>query len=182
MSKKKASSSARKAAQGAKKKTTKTGAPTSTRKVEAIARKHNLLPRQHQLLDAIASDAAGVTGDKLRAAGYSERSARHPGEVLGTQRMRAAMAELLAPIEKIAETINAGLDAIETETFVNVMGSKLKGTEHVELQHVDKIAWTERRQYAALAAKLKGLEPGVRVEHEGEVTTRVIVEYEAVGA
>lgn len=164
-----------------KKNPAKNGAPARAPKLAAIVRKHNLLPRQQQVLESIANGPGRVLGEIIRDAGYSERTARHPGELLQTKRMRDALAELLAPIEKIAERINEGLDAIETETFTHVVGSKLKGTERIELEHVDKIAWTERRKYAELAVRLKGLMPGSEFE-AGATTNKITVNFVHVAA
>lgn len=142
--------------------------------------REKLTPRQNALLDGILQGKS--THRAALDAGYSPNTAKDPGELLSSDKMRAALAGLLAPIEVIAQRINEGLDAIETEVFCNVMGSKLKGTEEVKLTHVDKVSWSERRHYAALAVKLKGLDPGIKVEHEGDVTQRVIVEFVDVAA
>jgi hypothetical protein len=162
-------------AKAAKKKRAKNGV-VGAQKLEAISREHNLLPRQQKVLEGIAK-GVGPAADIIRAAGYSERTAQHPGELLETKRMRAALGDLLVPIEKIAARVNEGLDAIETETFTHVLGSKLKGTERIELEHVDRIAWTERRRYAELALRLKGLMRGSEFESDNDpssITVRFV--------
>jgi len=125
-----------------------------------------LSPRQSKLLDGVLS------GKSTRAAaieaGYSENTADdHAKRLLNTRAMREALAEKLIGIDEIAEGLNAGTKALQTDTFCNVVGSKLKGTEEVKLTHVDKIAWTERRKYYELICRLKGLDPGLRIEHDG---------------
>ncbi len=106
--------------------------------------------------------------------------ANHPGELLAAESLQKTLEKLLVPIEEVAVRINQGLDATATETFSHVVGSKVRGDDHIELEHVDKVAWTERRKYAELHLKLRGLLKD-RVEHEGEVTTHVKVTVTDVG-
>jgi hypothetical protein len=139
-----------------------------------------LTPRQSRLLDGI------LTGKSTRAAaiaaGYSENTADDQAKrLLSTRAMRDALAEKLVGIEEIAAGLNAGTQAMQTDTFCNVVGSKLKGTEKVELTHVDKIAWTERRKYFELICRLKGLDPGLKIEHDGEIDHHLIVEHVHLG-
>lgn len=133
-------------------------------------------PRQSNLIEGIV-DGKSVRAAAL-AAGYSQSSANNPDELLNTQAVRIALANLIAPIEKLAERVNEGLDAVETQTFSHVLGSKLKGTEEIQLKHVDKIAWTERRKYIELASRFKGLLGFASdVPLQGMQPRRVLVEY-----
>jgi hypothetical protein len=94
-------------------------------------------------------------------AGYSQSMASSVSHAIETQDVRTAFAELIQrkiSAEKIADRIDAGLDAIETKFFQ-------KDGEVVE--RVDVIAWSERRLYAALAAEFGGyFIPPRRVEAE----------------
>jgi|SRR5579863_514922 len=143
-------------------------------------RKPSLSPRQAKLREGLAEGKS--TRRAALDAGYSVHSANKPQELLSRPALREALAELLVPVEKIAERINEGLDAVVTETYSHVIGSKIQGDDHIELKHVDKIAWSERRKYAVLAARLKGLMPGEKLEIEGEIAQEVIVRFEHVGS
>jgi hypothetical protein len=136
---KKSSGLSRKAGKAAKKKATKN--------------RVKLKPRQVKLLEGL------VEGKSMRSAalgaGYSANTANHASDLLDTVGMRAALANLLAPPEKIAQRINEGLDAMETKFFQ---------FEGQVTDHRDVIAWSERRQYAELAARLKGLDPGMKID------------------
>ena len=83
-------------------------------------------------------------------AGYSFATARNAGHAIETPDVRrefaAAMRRRISA-EKIAETIEAGLSAMETKFFQK--DGKIVDT-------ADVIAWGERRQYAALAAEYGG--------------------------
>ena len=98
----------------------------------------------------IAGVADGKT--KMQAAldaGYSDSMA-HSTAQIETPDVRAAFAELVReriPARKIVDRINAGLDAKETKFFQS---------EGVVTDHRDVIAWSERRQYAELAAEFGG--------------------------
>lgn len=157
MKKKRAAASASKAGKAAKKKTGE--------------KRRKLKPRQLKALEAIV--AGEVPRQALLGAGYSERVADHPGEFLDTASMRAAMAQLLASPEKIAQRINEGLDAVETKFF------QFQG-EVIQSRNV--IAWSERRMYADLAAELKGLKPNQKIEVNGDLTNLVKIEYVNVAA
>ena len=109
-------------------------------------------------------------------AGYSKRSAQHAGELLSATALREAFGRFIAPPEKIAQRINEGLDAVEERVII--VGRK--GKEKVSIEHM--VDYGERRQYAALAARLSSLDPGVKIEHSGEITNKVIVEMEEVAA
>lgn len=129
-------------------------------------KKKKLSPRQAKLLKGIALENKTPRQAAL-AAGYSERMADNPGELLDTIAMREALGRLLAPPEKIAQRINEGLDAMETKFFQ--FQGEVTGMRNV-------IAWSERRMYADLAAELKGLKPSQKIEHSGDMTHKVIVE------
>jgi DNA-binding CsgD family transcriptional regulator len=164
-------------AKAAKKKVGKSREPQTSAK--SVAKK--LSPRQSKLLDGV------LAGKSTRAAaidaGYSENTADdHAKRLLNTRAMREALAEKLIGIEEIAQGLNAGVEALQTDTFCNVIGSKLKGTEEVKLTHVDKIAWTERRKYLELICRLKGLDPGLKIEHDGEIDHHLIVEHVHLGS
>ena len=80
-------------------------------------------------------------------AGYSESTALRVKQHIETPEVRAAFAVIIRkriPAEKIAKRISEGLDAIETKFFQH---------EGVITDQRDVIAWSERRQYAALAAE-----------------------------
>ena len=108
-----------------------------------------LKPRQAKFVEGI------VDGKSSRQAaldaGYAEHTANKPKDILETKSMRAALQELIAPVEKIALRINEGLDAMKTE-FAKFEG-QISDTR-------DCVDFAERRQYAELACKLKELLPG----------------------
>lgn len=109
----------------------------------------SLKPRQAKLLQGLV-DGKSVRQAALDA-GYSPNTAQHPADVLETKSMRAALKDLIAPVEKIALRINEGLDAMKTE-FAKFEG-KISDSK-------DCVDFAERRQYAELACKLKELLPG----------------------
>jgi phage terminase small subunit len=141
------------------------------RKKKTAKNRAKLKPRQVKLLDGLTK------GKSVRAAaldaGYSPNTAQHPSELLDTVAMREALGRLLAPVEKIAQRINEGLDAMETKFF------QFEGTVS---DSRDVIAWSERRMYADLAAELKGMKPSQKIEHGGQVTNKIIVEMTDVAA
>jgi hypothetical protein len=144
------------------------------RKKKTGAKRRKASVRQTKLID-------GVTKGKSvhRAAldaGYSERMARHAGELLSTSALREAFGRYIASPEKIAQRINEGLDAVEERVII--VGRK--GKEKVSIEQT--VDYGERRQYAALAARLSSLDPGVKIEHGGQVDTKVIVEFVDVAA
>jgi hypothetical protein len=157
----------------------KVGKSCASRAKDKPTRK--LTPRQGKLLEGLLGGKS--TRAAAMAAGYSENTADHQAKrLLNTRVMREALAEKLIGIDEIAERLNAGTVAVQTDTFCNVVGSKLKGTEEVKLTHVDKVAWTERRKYVELICRLKGLDPGIKVEHEGEIDHHMVVEHVHLGA
>ena len=118
-----------------------------------------LSPRQQKYVKA---RAGGMTKkDAALKAGYAlSTSLRVTGNIERPD-VRAAFAEIIQskiPPEKIADRIDAGLDAMETKFFQS------EGNV-VETREV--VAWSERRQYAALAAEFGGyFIPPRRVEAE----------------
>lgn len=141
------------------------------RKKKTAKNRVKLKPRQVKLLQGLV-DGKSVRAAALEA-GYSPNTAQHPADLLDTVAMREAMQRLLAPAEKIAQRINEGLDAMETKFF------QFQG-EITETRNV--IAWGERRMYADLAAELKGMKPSQKIEHGGQITNKVIVEFSDVAA
>lgn len=140
MSKKKAAASAHKGGRKPRKK--KTG-----------ENRGRLTPRQQTLLEGIV-DGKSVTRAALDA-GYSPNTANNPGELLDTARMREALGRLLRPLEDVAMRINEGLDAQVTEF------AKFEGRITDKVQCVD---FEQRRKYAELNLRLKGLMPGAEFE------------------
>jgi hypothetical protein len=122
----------------------------------------SLKPRQAKLLQGLA-DGKSVRKAALDA-GYSPNTAQHPADVLETKSMRAVLQSLLATPEKIALRINEGLDAMKTE-FAKFEG-KISDSK-------DCVDFSERRQYAELACKLKELLPSA--EDRGSLDNPMIV-------
>lgn len=92
-----------------------------------------------------------VTGKTKRQsaldAGYSESVARTAKEHIETPDVREAFAELIRsviPAEKIVARIAEGLDAMETKVF---------SFQGIIFDETELIAWTERREYAKMAAE-----------------------------
>lgn len=124
-------------------------------------------PRQSNLIDGII-DGKSVRAAALQA-GYSEHTAAHPDELLNTQAVRIALANLIAPIEKLAQRINEGLDAEKTEF------AKFEGRISDKVNCVD---FEQRRQYVQLAGRFKGLLGFASdVPLQGMQPRRVLVEY-----
>jgi hypothetical protein len=98
---------------------------------------------------------------KLQAgkdAGFTDRVSRNAAENIENsallEALQAALTEF-APIEKLAQRIGEGVDAVETKFFSHTIGSKLKGTEKVVIETRDCVAWTERREYVKLALECR---------------------------
>jgi O6-methylguanine-DNA--protein-cysteine methyltransferase len=136
------------------------------------AKNRELKPRQAKLLKGIIEDGKSVFAAAIDA-GYSPNTAQHPSDLLDTSAMRKALAALLAPAEKIAKRINEGLDAMETKFF------QFQG-EVTESRNV--VAWGERRQYAELAARLKGLAPGIDYDPQRGAPNNITVNFVHVAA
>jgi len=142
------------------------------RKQKTGAKRRTPSIRQKKLVEGVTK------GKSVRRAaldaGYSERMARHAGELLSASALREAFGRFIAPPEKIAQRINEGLDAVEERVII--VGRK--GKEKVSIEHM--VDYGERRQYAALASRLTGLDPGVKIEHSGQ--TKMIIEMVDVAA
>lgn len=153
---------------------------------------NKLSPRKRKYVKALAQGKTKKAA--ALEAGYSESTADVAKSHIETPDVRQAFQEIIRkriPAEKIAQRIDEGLDALETQVFSHVVGSKLKGNEKVEVTKVDKIAWSERRQYAALAAVYGGytddagdaekqVEVRLVIEHIGQSNASVPVSTEAV--
>lgn len=159
MTTKKAAASAEKRAKAAKK--------------QSGGKRRKLSPRQTSLIEGI------VEGKSVRRAaldaGYSERMADHAGELLSTETMRAFVQKRFS-LEKICQRIDEGMDAETSEVII--LGRK--GSETVQFNNAPN--YTERRQSAALAARLMGADPASKVEIHGNVQTLVKVTFEDVAA
>lgn len=154
MAKKRAGASADRRAKPAKKKTgVKRRKPTA---------------RQTDLVNGI------VAGKSVRRAaldaGYSERSANHAGELLSSEALREFCQRRLS-IDKILQRVDEGMDATTDETII--VGRK--GKEQVSFHQAPDFG--ERRQAAALAAKLIGADPANKIEVKGDVNSFVRVEF-----
>lgn len=107
-------------------------------------------------------------------AGYAESVAKTAKQHIETDDVREAFAQLIRatiPAEKIVGRIAEGLDAMETKLF---------SFQGLVFDREDMISWTERREYAKLAAEFGGyFKPTQRTEgdvnHSGEV--KVTVEF-----
>jgi hypothetical protein len=106
-----------------------------------------LPPKKQRYLEA------RMEGKSRRAAaltaGYSESMANHPFKI-ETKDVREAFAALIretVPAERIAQVIMEGMGANETKFFSH---------EGVVQDKREVVAWSERRQYAELAAEYAG--------------------------
>lgn len=105
-------------------------------------------------------------------AGYAESTARAAKAHIETEDVKAAFAELIravVPSEKIAARIAEGLDAVET---------KLYAFQGMIFDREELVAWTERREYAKLAAEYGGYFVATQkfegeLDHSGEVHVTV---------
>lgn len=132
MATKRAGASADRRAKPAKKKRRKT--PQAT-------------PRQSKLIAGIVEGKS--TRQAALDAGYTQHTAAHPDELLSTEAVRVGLARLIAPLEKIAQRVNEGLDAEITEF------AKFEGRITDRVNCVD---FGQRLKYAELAARFKGFE------------------------
>ena len=69
-----------------------------------------------------------------------------------TEAIRSIMRDKLS-LEHLVDRVIEGLDATETESYL----VSQKDAKRAKFEHIDKIAWSERRQYATLASKLFGV-------------------------
>jgi phage terminase small subunit len=112
----------------------------------------SLSPRKAQFVKGV------VAGKSARQAaldaGYSQSVANDPGRKLFNQSdIQSVLGEhirKIIPAERIAQRMSEGLDAMET-VFAKFEGRISDKTEVV--------SWSERRQYAELAAKMGGYMP-----------------------
>jgi hypothetical protein len=96
-------------------------------------------------------------------AGYAESVAKNAKAHIETPDVRKAFSELIQqviPAEKIVARIAEGLDAMETKVF---------SFQGMVFDQTDMIAWSERREYAKLAAEYGEYFMPVpqKVEHSG---------------
>jgi ASC-1-like (ASCH) protein len=113
-------------------------------------KKSEELPRLNQRQ---AKYVEGVMSGKTKMeaaveAGYSESTALNAAASIEHTDVRKAFQILLrkyAPLEKVAQRIGEGLDAMETKTAT--FEGHITDTQ-------DFIAWEERRRYAEMAAKM----------------------------
>lgn len=142
--------------------------------------RRKLSVRQRKLLEGLKVGKS--TRRAALDAGYSNYAAGHPAELLDKPALRDALCQMIAPIEMIAERINQGLDATEVRTFARVVGSKQKGTQRLEIEPVELVNWSERRKYAELAIRLKGLDPSINHDvQECNESNSLIVRWENIG-
>ena len=129
---------------------------------------------KHRLvLDGLV-DGKSLTQATLDA-GYSESTARQASRAI-MPHIRDAFREIMhrkiSP-NKLSDTIAAGLDAEETKVFSTKMG----------VVYSDPlIAWSERREYAKLAANLMDFEPVKRLGGEDGGALKVLLVTENVGS
>lgn len=116
--------------------------PAAAKKADPLAL---LSARKRMYLESLAEGK--TKRQSALDAGYSESVARTAKEHIETEDVREAFAALIrekVPAEKIAARIAEGLDAMETK-FYSFQG--------MVFDEKDVISWTERREYAKLAAE-----------------------------
>jgi hypothetical protein len=138
------------------------------RKKKTGEKRRKPTPRQSALIKGVVEGKS--TRQAALDAGYSERMANHAGELLSTEALRAFCQSRLS-LEKILLRVDEGMDAEVTESLV--LGRK--GKEKVLTSSYPN--HTERRQAAALAAKLVGADPAYRIEVKGDINNFVRVEF-----
>ncbi|MGB7496675.1 MAG: hypothetical protein WBW05_19925 [Candidatus Acidiferrum sp.] len=138
------------------------------------AESFSLLPPQKQKY--VEGLAEGKT--KVQAAldaGYSPAMARSATSNIETPDVRAAFAAIMrkhVSPEKIAQRIVEGMDAMETKFFQK--DGEVKDAR-------DVVAWSERREYAALAAEYGGYHvPPSR--DEGRAPVQIVVTVGVIGS
>lgn len=164
------------------KKTTKKTAQKSSEQIvdlskltgaQVLSALTKLKPRQRKYVERRIQGQ--TKQDAALEAGYSksvaQTGARDVEESEAVQNAFRLLVRKAIKPEKVVERLAEGLDAIETRTFTNVMGSKQKGTDRIEITEKDYIAWTERRKYLELACEYGGyVDPKLKVDHTGDVT------------
>lgn len=132
-------------------------------------------PTKRQI-DLIKGIVAGKsTRQAALAAGYAPNSAEHAGALLSSEVLRGFCQKRLS-IDKILARVDEGMDATTDETII--VGRK--GKEKISFRQAPDFG--ERRQAAALAAKLIGADPANKIEVSGEMTAKVQIEYINVAA
>lgn len=123
-------------------------APISKRVRKVVAQLETLPPRK---LAYVQGRLEGKSKKQAaRDAGFSETMANHAADKIETRDVRQAFARLvreMVPPEQIAKTIAEGMAATETKFFSH---------EGVVQDQREVPAWSERRQYAELAAEYGG--------------------------
>ncbi len=107
--------------------------------------------------------------------GYSERMAEHAGELLSSDVLRRFCQERLS-LDKVLLRIDEGMDAEISQSLV--LGRK--GKEKVLTSTFPN--YPERRQSAALAARLIGADPAAKIEVKGDLNHSVKVTFVDVAA
>jgi phage terminase small subunit len=132
-----------------------TDTPTTERTLsqETIRQIEALSPRKRRY---IAGRLLGKSKySSARDAGYSRSVAKAAKAKIEIEDVTQALQSVLhdlVPIQHLARRLAEGLDATETETFLI-----RKDGEKSRYEHFEKVNWAERRQYAALIAKLIGV-------------------------
>lgn len=108
-------------------------------------------------------------------AGFSESMAENAKEKIENpiaEQLAKAIQKLI-PIEKVVQRINEGMDALET---------KIVQHQGIVTDFIDLVAWSERREYTAMAAEYGQYHiPRQKHEHEGEIDNNVKVVVEFLG-
>jgi hypothetical protein len=105
-----------------------------------------LTGRQSQLVKGIA--AGKTMKAAAKAAGYSDSTASHPGDVLDRPAVHEQLVKLLPPITKLAKRISEGVDAKRT-VFANFEGQITDSRDCIDFE--------QRRKYVELALNVSGV-------------------------
>lgn len=126
------------------------GRKATTKVAEKKAAKLDLLAAGLSLRHRIYLEKRAEGKTKFQSAldaGYAEsvaRTAKQHIETPDVQKAFAALIQAVIPAEKIVARIVEGLDAVETKLF---------SFQGMVFDEVNMVAWTERREYAKLAAE-----------------------------
>jgi DNA-binding CsgD family transcriptional regulator len=148
------------------------GRKAAPKKAERAAKPDPLIALSARKRIYLESLATGKTKRQSALdAGYAESVARTAKEHIETPDLRKAFATLIQsviPAEKIVARIAEGLDAMETKVF------SFQGTI---FDQTDLIAWTERREYAKMAAEYGEyfVSSPQKMVHSGKVTLEALV-------
>jgi hypothetical protein len=133
----------------------------------------SLPPKKQKYVEGLTEGKTKVQA--ARDAGYSEAMARSASHNIETREVREAFAELMRKRirpEKIVQRIEEGMDAMETKFFQK--DGKVEETKEV-------IAWSERREYTAMAAEYGGYHvPPSR--DEGRSGMQILIGVKVIGA